>query len=392
MTSTATQSTDISGSGVTIKITTASETLTIEPDVLVSSTSDNAIEDSTAPNFELINEGSVSGQNAGVFIQSGGFGTVVNATGTSLISGKDYGVDIAGPASASIVNRGSIIAYSLVPFSFGVAISGTTIHSSLVNSGYINADHAGVSFLFNLDDTTFDNSGKVRSAGTAVDINDASAAVKVTINNRPSGVIDGGVAAISVETGTLDLINRGTIIGTINCSLTSGNQVIVNHGKISGEVLLGGGGDRFNGSGGTSGEIVASGGNARIIAGKGNVSIVIEGGSDRLTAGPGHDRFFFQFAPSSAGPIETITNFNVHADKIVLPQSGFAGIGPVGHPLAAADFHVGAHAKTMSQHIVYNAANGFLFYDPDGRGAQPQVHFATLSPHLALAPDDFLVW
>jgi Ca2+-binding RTX toxin-like protein len=44
-----------------------------------------------------------------------------------------------------------------------------------------------------------------------------------------------------------------------------------------------------------------------------------------------------------------------------------------------------------SQHIIYDATNGFLYYDPDGNGPQAQVHFATLINHPALTNGDFSI-
>jgi Ca2+-binding RTX toxin-like protein len=110
-----------------------------------------------------------------------------------------------------------------------------------------------------------------------------------------------------------------------------------------------------------------------------------------MTAGPGNDRFIFDSA--FFGHNERITNFKHGLDKIVLSETHFPaiGLGPIGHPLPTADFHRGANAATPSAHIIYYAKNGFLFYDPDGSGPQPQVHFATLSPHLALTNSDFFV-
>jgi Ca2+-binding RTX toxin-like protein len=117
------------------------------------------------------------------------------------------------------------------------------------------------------------------------------------------------------------------------------------------------------------------------------VTIELGGGNDTVTGGPRADKFVFNTA--LAGQIEKITNLSPHLDKIVLSSSDFAGVGSVGGTLAAGDFHVGAHATTASQYIIYNPNDGYLFYDPhEGR---PQVHFATISPHLALSHADFLV-
>jgi hypothetical protein len=67
----------------------------------------------------------------------------------------------------------------------------------------------------------------------------------------------------------------------------------------------------------------------------------------------------------------------------------FDGLHPLGGTLAAAEFHIGAHATTASQYIIYNPSNGFLFYNPhDGTS---QAHFATIGAHLGLTNADFLV-
>ena len=144
----------------------------------------------------------------------------------------------------------------------------------------------------------------------------------------------------------------------------------------------------INGTGGTAGYIGSGLGNDRIIAGKGNVFVLLGGGNCTVTGGPGHDQFFFD-APL-ASQIEKITNFNVSRDRIELSVLDYA-VGPVGHALAPAEFHIGSHATSASQRIIYNATNGFLFYDPDGNGPMPRIHFATLSHDLNLTHGDFLI-
>ena len=84
-----------------------------------------------------------------------------------------------------------------------------------------------------------------------------------------------------------------------------------------------------------------------------------------MTAGPGHDRFYFEFAPV-VGQVETIKNFNPALDKIYLSETtDFMNIGTHG-TLQAGHFHVGAAVGTGSQ-IVYTPGNGYLYYDPNGK-------------------------
>jgi serralysin len=59
--------------------------------------------------------------------------------------------------------------------------------------------------------------------------------------------------------------------------------------------------------------------------------------------------------------------------------------------LAADAFHVGDTAADADDRIVYNAANGALFYDADGSGAIAAVQFAQVSTGLGLSHNDFVI-
>jgi len=59
--------------------------------------------------------------------------------------------------------------------------------------------------------------------------------------------------------------------------------------------------------------------------------------------------------------------------------------------LASAAFWVGSAAHDSSDRIVYNSANGALYYDADGSGAGAAVPFANLSTGLSLTYAQFTV-
>jgi hypothetical protein len=99
----------------------------------------------------------------------------------------------------------------------------------------------------------------------------------------------------------------------------------------------------------------------------------------------------FVFDSALTDKARTIHHFNPTIDRIVLSAADFPGIGPVGHDLSAAEFHIGRHATEPWQHVIYNPNSGYLFYHPHGEGAMEQTHFATLGHHLALTHTDFLV-
>jgi hypothetical protein len=67
------------------------------------------------------------------------------------------------------------------------------------------------------------------------------------------------------------------------------------------------------------------------------------------------------------------------------PEKDFPFIGAVGHPLAAADFHVGLGPQKIS----YIPSSGFLWYNPNG--GPIAWHFATLTSHPVLTHAAFIV-
>lgn len=105
-------------------------------------------------------------------------------------------------------------------------------------------------------------------------------------------------------------------------------------------------------------------------------------GTDSLTGGLGRDRF--QFNTASEG-VDTITDFSVIDDTIVVSASGFGGGLVAGGPLAEGQLRLGGNAQTASERFLYRVRSGELFFDADGSGAGAAVLFAQLSPNLALS-------
>jgi serralysin len=117
-----------------------------------------------------------------------------------------------------------------------------------------------------------------------------------------------------------------------------------------------------------------------VLAGDANANV--------LTGWGGNDTFLFATAPSAAN-IDTIADFTVGADKIALDHTVFAALS-VG-ALPSGEFFIGNAPQDSSDHIIYNAQTGALYYDPDGTGAVQTMQFATVSAGLNLHADCFLV-
>ena len=112
-------------------------------------------------------------------------------------------------------------------------------------------------------------------------------------------------------------------------------------------------------------------------------------GSDVLMGGTGADTFVFSTALEPTN-IDSILDFVAGVDKIALDDaifSAFAGQVSV----AAAAFHIGSAAHDADDRIVYDSANGSLYYDADGTGVGAAQAFAVLSTGLALTQNDFLI-
>jgi Ca2+-binding RTX toxin-like protein len=221
----------------------------------------------------------------------------------------------------------------------------------------------------------------------------ASRSVPKVVSTQRSASIGGGHYAAAIHTdsaGAISLNNRGTLLGNIDCATIGADDTVINHGVIRGVAFLGDGNDTFVGTGGKSGGVFGETGNDRLAGGRGNDRLHGGDGNDKLTGGLGADRFFFDTAFNAVTNVDTITDFRpVQGDKIVLSESDFPGLGPHGR-LAAAHFHVG-RAANASAAIIYHPANGFLFYDANGKQAGGMTHFATLVGHPNISISNFLV-
>jgi hypothetical protein len=338
------------------------QTWIIDPNVTVFSRTIDGVFSNFFANNTLINHGRIyaAGSNAhGVFLEDGN-ATILNAVGAEIFGSFD-GVELNGSGNSAVNNLGTIIGATNV----GVFFDSNTHGVVLNNHGYIFGYNVGVTVG---SGGTINNFHTIRAHNAAIFL-DTGTNVLTHITNTAGGVIDGSIDSIFVTAGKFHLTNYGTIIGSVVAD-NGANDVIINHGSIHGAVYLDGN-SVFNGTGGHSGPIHVGSGN------------------DILTGGPGTDHFVFDAALT--GQVEKITNFNPNLDRFVLSDTDFAGIGTIGHPLAAADFHIGGHATKAWQHIIYNPNTGFLFYDSDGNGPSAQIHFATIGTHLAMTHTDFLV-
>jgi Ca2+-binding RTX toxin-like protein len=149
------------------------------------------------------------------------------------------------------------------------------------------------------------------------------------------------------------------------------------------------------------GLLYGGGGNDILTSGFGNDTLEGGAGNDRLTGGDNDDQFKFgnsNGSPFGSANVDTITDFVAGTDKIVLGRSSFSALqSAIGGNLLAREFAIvtsDSKAGSSSAKIVYNSANGNLFYNQNGSssGLGKGGQFATLmdSPDN-LSTGDFLV-
>jgi Ca2+-binding RTX toxin-like protein len=134
--------------------------------------------------------------------------------------------------------------------------------------------------------------------------------------------------------------------------------------------------------------LIGAGGNDKLYGGTGN---------DVLTGGLGADRFVFDTTPNVTSNLDTVKDFVVGTDKILLDDDfytlGLTGTS-TGVALTANKFQLGLAANDPDDRIIYDQSTGKLYYDADGSGAGAQVQFAlvgTGTTHPVLSASDFLV-
>jgi Ca2+-binding RTX toxin-like protein len=113
-------------------------------------------------------------------------------------------------------------------------------------------------------------------------------------------------------------------------------------------------------------------------------------GNDTLAGGANNDLFVFDSKLDAEKNVDRIVDFNVPNDTIRLDNAIFTGL-PAGG-LKADAFFIGGAAHDASDRIIYNSANGQLFFDSNGNAGGGSTHFATLQPRLALTHADFVVF
>jgi len=126
----------------------------------------------------------------------------------------------------------------------------------------------------------------------------------------------------------------------------------------------------------------------RLEGGDGNDSLNGMLGKDTLIGGFGNDEFIFNTKLGSAN-IDNIVDFEAGIDKIVLDDVIFKKLAGVSD--LTNHFVIGPRALDADDYLIYNDANGMLYYDLNGSGRGGLTAFAQLGIGLEITAQDFYV-
>lgn len=216
-----------------------------------------------------------------------------------------------------------------------------------------------------------------------------------------SYVVDNaGDVVIEASGGGLDKIQS-----SVNINMNAAGMRNVESLTLTGTAAIAGGGNALSNtiagnnannslSGGEgSDRIFGHGGNDFIDAGfritnSGNDLVSGGLGFDSIQTGNGFDRVLINTA-LGGNNIDLVQDFDPSSDTFLLDDAIFTALAPGVLPAAA--FAIGAAAADDDDRIIYEATDGFLFYDPDGLGGTAQTQFAGLPSQLTMTSADFFV-
>ncbi len=213
--------------------------------------------------------------------------------------------------------------------------------------------------------------------------------------NNAANLLDGGFNTAGVDTmvggrgnDTYVVNHSGDVVTELNGGGYDRVQSSVSY-TLSDfvEVLELTGSADINGTGNSgANQLLGNAGDNTLNGGAGNDILDGGAGIDTLIGGAGNDVFRLK----DSGDSDVIQDFVVADDTVQLSKAAFAALGAVG-TIDATAFAIGASAGDANDRIIYNSANGKLFYDADGSGGGAQVEIAQMTGGLALTNADFVI-
>jgi hypothetical protein len=213
----------------------------------------------------------------------------------------------------------------------------------------------------------------------------ANAGQSVTLTTAGTTTAIAGVETYVLAAGTNEIkpTTSGQIIDAT--ALAAGNVLTLTAASVAATVKLTAGSlSAATYTGNLT--VVATTGDNTIVTGSGNDVVTAGAGANTVTLGAGADTLVF----NSLTGAETVTDFNVSADKIQLSLDAYPTLDSTGS-LTSNMFEAAAAATHATTRIVYDVSTGNLFYDADGSGSTAAVLIGTLSNKPVLTTTLFTI-
>lgn len=194
---------------------------------------------------------------------------------------------------------------------------------------------------------------------------------------RPDGSAVFSKATVTIGPG-VSIENARGGSGNDNLIGTSANNVL--SGANGNDVLTGGAGNDY---------LVGGNGIDGLRGGPGNDLLLGGLGNDVLSGGGNANVFLFNTVPNAATNRDVISDYVPAFDAIKFENAIFTRL-PAGL-LNPAYFRAASHALDANDFVVYNRANGGLYYDANGSLAGGQVLVAVLTNKPVLTASEFAV-
>ncbi len=255
--------------------------------------------------------------------------------------------------------------------------NGSDSFTYTISDGKGGTDTASVSLIVNPVDGILGTPGNDSLIGTNQnDIIRGLAGNDTLRGGNGSDTLYGGLGNDSLNGGT----ENDTLYGD------DGNDTLL--GETGNDVLYGGlGNDSLDGGTGND-TLYGDDGNDTLLGRNGNDLLVGGKGRDFFTGGNGNDRFYLN--DTRTGDFDTITDFNIEQDQILISKSEFGLSQDLG-TFDPSFFRLGASATAASDRLIYDKTTGNLFFDEDGSGTLAKIQIAQLSNQAAIASTNITV-
>lgn len=204
--------------------------------------------------------------------------------------------------------------------------------------------------------------------------------------NMSANTLNGGTGADTMTGGAGGDLYRVDNAGDVVREVSSGGNDTVQasvsevlDANVESLVLVGSG--DIDGTGNSLANVITGNGGTNELDGK--------AGLDTISGGAGADQFLFTSALNPASNVDTILNYGIAGDTIVLDHSVFTALSP--GTLPSETFVRGAAAQDADDCIIYDTSTGALFYDSDGTGANAAKQFAQLASNLPFTAAEFVI-